>query len=168
MENKKSPILIYREKKNEMHTPEEIKAAFEDSFVICFNIESDVARGKISLFTSIWELNPSVLITETDLCVMRTEPVAVRDQFLLVNKNGSKEISNKIVKLIEESGIVQSAYCFLSEKKAGIKGCYRVMFDSKKASPLYKGNLILDGSNLLLTVRHMNKADREAVKSQKE
>ena len=29
MENKKSPLLIYREKMAEVHTPEEIKAAFD-------------------------------------------------------------------------------------------------------------------------------------------
>ena len=40
MENKKSPLLVYREKMAEVHTPEEIKAAFDDSFyAVCFNYD---------------------------------------------------------------------------------------------------------------------------------
>ena len=42
MENKKSPLLVYREKMAEVHTPKEIKVAFDDSFY--------AAITKISIF----------------------------------------------------------------------------------------------------------------------
>ncbi len=169
METEKSPLLVYREKKDEKHTLEETKAAFEDSFAICFSFNQNRRpTSKFSLFASVWEVNPEAIIREVDLCKFGSEPKAMRDRFLLINKNGTKEMSNKIMQLVAESGAVSSAYCFISEKKAGIKECYHAVFGRKPFSPVYKGNLLADGSNMLLTVRHLENADRERIKTEKE
>ena len=163
-------LKTYREKKNEVHIPEEVKEAFDASFAMCFEIDRGSAENihtKRKLFGDIWTVNPDAIITEADLCVMSTEPTVMRDQFLFINKNGTKDATNEIAKLIEESGIITSVYCFFSEKKAGIKGCYRRVFGEDKPSVVKKGNLLIDGDKLIVTVRVQTKADREAIKAEK-
>ncbi|MBO5714897.1 MAG: hypothetical protein J6S23_00700 [Clostridia bacterium] len=163
-------LKTYREKKNEIHTTEEIKEAFDTSFAMCFEIDRGSVKSvhtKSKLFTDIWTANPDAIITEADLCVMSTEPSVMRDQFFLINKNGTKDTTNEIVKLIEESGIISSAYCFFSEKRAGIKGCYRRVFGDDKPSIIKKGNLLVDGDKLLVTVRTQTKTDREKLKEER-
>ncbi|MGN1095043.1 MAG: hypothetical protein ACI4QR_01500 [Eubacteriales bacterium] len=159
MENKKSPLLIYREKTYEIHTLEDIKAAFENSYAVCFNFDSGHDRAKYALFAAIWGVNPDVIITEVDLCELGPEPDIMRNQFLLINKNGTKEMSNTIMQFIAESGTVSSAYCFFGEKKAGIKGCHRRVFNNDKPSIVKKGNLLIDGDKIIITVRTQTKAD---------
>ena len=163
-------LKLYREKKNEIHTPKEIKEAFDTSFAMCFEVDRGSAESihtKRKLFGDIWALNPDAIITEADLCVMSTESTVMRDQSLLINKNGTNDTTNEIAKLIEKSGIIPSVYCFFSEKKAGIKGCYHRVFGDDKASIVKKGNLLIDGDKLLLTVRVQTKVDREAIKAEK-
>ena len=168
METKKSPLLVYREKMAEVHTPEEIKAAFDDSFyAVCFNYDRGYGRAKYALFAAIWEVNPDVIITEADLCIMAVEPIVWRDQLLLIDKNGNKETANTIAKFMAESGIISYEYRVVNE--ADIKVCFGTV-DVKKESPIvrFKGNLLVDGDKLMLTARHMNKADREKLKVTKE
>ena len=168
MENKKSPLLVYREKMAEVHTPEEIKAAFDDSFyAVCFNYDRGHVGAKHELFAAIWEVNPDVIITEADLCIMAVEPVVWRDQLLLIDKNGNKETANTIAKFMTESGIISYEYRVVNE--ADIKVCFGTV-DVKKESPIvrFKGNLLVDGDKLMLTARHMTKSDREKLKVTKE
>ena len=167
MENKKSLLLVYREKMAEVHTPEEIKAAFDESFyAVCFNYDRGHGGAKYALFAAIWEVNPDVIITEADLCIMAVEPVVWRDQLLLIDKNGTKETANTIAKFMAESGIVSYEYRFVN--KSDVKVCFGSV-DVKKESPIvrFKGNLLVDGDNLLLTARHMTKAEREKLKEEK-
>lgn len=164
MEPKRSPLLVYREKMAEVHTPEEIKAAFDDSFyAVCFNYDRGHGRAKYALFAAIWEVNPDVIIAEADLCIMAVEPVVWRDQLLLIDKNGNKETANTIAKFMAESGIISYEYRIVNE--SDIKVCFGTV-DVKKKSPIvrFKGNLLIDGDKLLLTVRHMTKVDREKQK----
>lgn len=158
MENKKSPLLVYREKMAEVHTPEEIKAAFDDSFyAVCFNYDRGHVGAKHELFAAIWEVNPDVIITEVDFCVMAAEPFVRRDQLLLIDKNGTKETANTIAKFMAESGIISYEYRFVN--KSGAKTCLPPSKNGKP-SALLKGNLLIDGDKLLLTARHMTKANR--------
>jgi len=55
----------------------------------------------------------------------------------------------------------------IGSKNSGIKGCYRRVFGDDKPSIVKKGNLLIDGDKLLLTVRVQTKADREAIKAEK-
>ena len=167
MKNIKSPLLVYREKMAEVHTPEEIKSAFDEShYAVCFNYDCGHGRAKYALFAAIWEVNPDVIITEADLCIMAVEPIVWRDQLLLIDKNGTKETANAIAKYMAESGIISYEYRIVNE--AGVKVCFGSV-DVKKESPIvrFKGNLLIDGDKLLLTARHMNKADREMLKNTK-
>ncbi len=164
MEAKKSPLLVYREKMTEVHTPKEIKSAFDEShYAVCFNYDRGHGRAKYALFAAIWEVNPDVIITEADLCIMAAEPVVWRDQLLLIDKNGTKETANTIAKYMAESGICSYEYRFVN--KSDVKVCFGSV-DVKKESPIvrFKGNLLIDGDKLLLTARHMTKADREKLK----
>ena len=172
MENKKSPLLVYREKMAEVHTPEEIKATFDDSvYAVCFNYNRGHVGAKHELFAAIWEVNPDVIITEADLCIMAVEPVVWRDQLLLIDKNGSKETANTIAKYMAKSGIISYEYRFVN--KSGVKVCLPPS-ENGKPTALLKGNLLIDGDKLLLTARHTNKADRtntenlKTLKNQKE
>ena len=163
MENKKSPLLVYREKMAEVHTPKEIKLAFDEShYAVCFNYDRGHGGAKHALFAAIWEVNPDVIITEADLCIMTVEPVVWRDQLLLIDKNGNKESANTIAKFMAESGIISYEYRFVN--KSGVKVCLPPS-ENGKPTALLKGNLLIDGDNLLLTARHMTKADREKRKS---
>ena len=161
MENKKSPLIVYREKMAEVHTPEEIKSAFDEShYAVCFNYDRGHGRAKYALFAAIWEVNPDVIITEADLCIMAVEPIVWRNQLLLIDKKGTRETANAIAKYMAESGMISYEYRIVNE--AGIKVCFGSV-DVKKESPVvrFKGNLLIDGDKLLLTARHMNKEDRE-------
>ena len=164
MESPKSPLLVYREKMAEVHTPDEIKSAFDEShYAVCFNYDRGHVGAKHELFAAIWEVNPDVIITKTDLCVMSTESAVWRDQLLLIDKNGTKETANTIAKYMAESGMISYEYRFVN--KSGIKVCFGTV-DVKKESPIvrFKGNLLIDGDKLLLTARHMTKEDRETLK----
>lgn len=154
----KSFLTTYREKMKEPHTQEEIAAAFDSSFAICFSFAGDVVKQKPKLLGTIWrDINPDMIATKADLVVMSTTPMVLRDQQLLINRNDSKGSADEIVKLLTESGALTEAYCFFSEKKAGIKGCYRYVVGSDKPTPIKKANLLIDGDKLLLTVRTLVK-----------
>lgn len=158
MENKKSPLVIYREKMAEMHTPEEIKAAFDGSaYAVCFNYDRGHGGAKHALFAAIWEVNPDVIITEADLCIMAAEPAVWCDQLLLIDKNGNRETANTIARFMAESGIISYEYRIVNE--AGNKVCFGSI-DVKKQSPVvrFSGNLLVDGDKLILSARHMHKA----------
>ena len=151
----------YMEKKNIIHTPEEILAAFEDNTAIVFELKKE--RGlsdKRNLFAGIWEINSEAIITEADLCVMSIEPTAHRKQILVIDKGGDKETSNRILDLMYKSGIVP-CYVTFKEKKYGIKRCILQRFDYK-TTVVKKMNLLVDYGNLLVTVRHLTQADHEA------
>ena len=168
MENKKSSLLVYREKMAEVHTPEEIKAAFDDShYAVCFNYDRGHGGAKHALFAAIWEVNPDVIITEADLCIMAVEPVVWRDQLLLIDKNGNKETANTIAKFMAESGIISYEYRVVN--KDGFKCCFGSV-DVKNDSPVarFKANLLIDGDKLMLTARHMSKEDRTILKKANE
>ena len=167
METKKSPLIIYREKMAEVHTPEEIKSAFDEShYAVCFNYDRGHGRAKYALFAAIWEANLDVIITEADLCIMAVEPIVWRDQLLLIDKNGNKETANTIARFMAESGMISYEYRFVN--KSGVKVCFGSV-DVKKESPVvrFKGNLLIDGDKLMLTARHMSKEDRERLKEEK-
>ena len=154
MEEKKGAMPVFFEKSKQTPTNEEIAAAFDSSFAICFSFAKDAVKQKPKLLGTIWrDINPNMIATKADLVVMSTTPTVLRDQQLLINRNGSKESADEIVKLLTESGALAEAYCFFSEKKIGIKGCYRYVVGSDKPTPIKKANLLIDGDKLLLTVR---------------
>ena len=159
---------IYMEKKNEVHTPEEILAAFDESYYsVCFNIErnGDLIEKKRTLFAKIYETNPDVIITDADLCILAREPVVMYDQLLLINKNGTMKIANEIAKLMAESGIISYEYRVVEE--CGIKICFGSI--DIKDSPIhrFKGTLLTDGEKPLLLSRHMTKAEKAFLKDQR-
>lgn len=66
------------EKKDIVHMPEEILAAYEDNTAIVVELsQKRTSSAKPNLLGGIWQINPEVIITEADLCVMSTEPSAL-------------------------------------------------------------------------------------------
>ena len=126
-----------------------------------FNYDLGYGGAKHALFAAIWEINPEVIITEADLCILAVEPIVWRDQLLLIDKNGTKETANTIAKFMAESGIISYEYRFFN--KSDTKVCLPPSENGKPAA-LLKGNLLIDGDKLLVTARHMTKADREVLK----
>lgn len=160
MEQSKNYRTIFQEKKAEVHTPEEIRLAFESSFCACFALaENHTPGAKMQLFGKIWDINPDAIITETDLFVVQSDPVAATDQYLVIGKNGTKETNALLAQCLEESGVITSPWYIQSKKHGGIKTCYRYVMGSDKPAVLHKANLLVDGDHLLLTVRHLSSAD---------
>ena len=151
---------IFRQKKDEVHSREEIKLAFEDSFAVCFTLVEDHTPGaRMQLFGKIWEINPDTIITEADLFVVQSDPVAAMDQYLVISKNGTKETNALLAQCLEESGFITSPWYIKSEKHGGIKTCYRFASETQQKAVVHKANLLIDGDNLLLTVRHLSSTD---------
>ena len=167
MEEKKSYHALYRQKKDETHTPEEILQAFDSNFCACFSLAEDRSHSaKTRLFGRIWEINPEALIVQVDLFVARPEPMAARDQYLVISKNGTKESNALLAQCIEESGAVTAAWYIRSQKRGDIKICYRHVFDSDKPAVVHKVNLLIDGDGLLLSVRNLSHADHTRMKEE--
>ena len=125
-------IKLYREKKSEVHTHEEILAAFEDNTAIVFELSRErTPSAKSNLFGGIWQINPETIITEADLCVMSVEATAHRKQILVIDKGGDKDTGNRILDLMYKSGVVPSCYVTFKKKKNGIKRCILQKFDYK-------------------------------------
>ena len=155
---------IYMEKKDIVHTSEEILAAFEDNTAIVFELSRERApSAKSILFGGIWQINPEAIITEADLCVMSVESTAHRKQILIIDKGGDKDTGNRILDLMYKSGVVPSCYVTFKEKKNGIKRCILQKFDYK-TTVVKKINLLVDGNDLLVTVRHLSQADHDTRK----
>ena len=153
---------IYMEKKDIVHTSEEILAAFEDNTAIVFELSRERAPSANSnLFGGIWQINPEAIITEADLCVMSVEATAHRKQILVIDKGGDKDTGNRILDLMYKSGVVPSCYVTFNEKKYEIKRCILQRFDNK-TTVVKKMNLLVDGNDLLVTVRHLSQADHDA------
>ena len=156
MENKKSKLELYREKRDRVYTFAEIKEAFDNSFVACFDGDKEkitVSRWKFELFCGIWEINPDAIIKEVDLCVLTGNPTVKSKQILVINKNGTRDSANEIGSFIENTGFVTEAFYFFSERKDGVKKCYRNIFGNSKPAFVNKGNLLNDAEKLLVTVR---------------
>lgn len=158
---------IYMEKKNIVHTSEEILAAFEDNTAIVFELKKERnPSDKRNLFAGIWEINPEALISEDcDLCVMSIEPTAHDKQILVIDKGGDKDTGNRILDMMYKSGVVPCCYVTFKEKKNGIKRCILQKFDNK-TTVVKKMNLLVDYGNLLVTIRHLSQADHDTMKEE--
>ena len=163
---KKNYRTTFRQKKNEVHTTKEIASAFEHSFSACFALSEDCAPGaRMQLFSKIWEINPDAIITEADLFVVQSDPVAAMGQYLVIGKNGTKETNALLAQCLEESGVITSPWYIQSKKHGGIKTCYRFASEMQQKAVVNKANLLIDGNDLLLSVRHLSSADHARVKA---
>lgn len=165
---KKSYRPLFQQKMTEVHTNEEIKLAFESSFSACFGLKEDREIGaRMQLFGKIWEINPDAIIAEVDLFVAHVDPVSMRGQYLVISKNGTRESNDLLGQWLEGSGVITSPWYIQSKKKAGIKTCYHYIPKSDKPAVVMKANLLIDGGDLLLSVRHFSSADHARMKSDK-
>ena len=158
---------IYNAKKNIVHTPAEVVSAFEESHALCFELSSDRSpTAKLNLFGSIWEELPEAIITQCDLAIIENESKITRDQYLLVLKSADETAINAIYKIIEESGIVHKGLIIYSRRRGGLKICDFKPFPADPSARYnhMKANLMVDGENILLTVRKFSKIDRTALK----
>ena len=159
---------LYMEKRKEVHTPEEFLAAFEDNTAIVFELSRErTPSAKSNLFGGIWQINPEAIITEADLCVMSVEATAHRKQILVIDKGGDKDTGNRILDLMYKSGVVPSCYVTFKEKKNDIKRCILQKFDHK-TTVVNKINLLVDGNDLLVTVRHLSQTDHDKKENSEE
>lgn len=157
---------IFRQKKDEVHTSEEILQAFGSSFCACFALTEDRTPGaKMQLFGRIWDINPDAIITKTDLIGVQSDPVAATDQYLVIGKNGTKETNALLAQCLEESGFITSPWYIQSKKHGGIKTCYRFALKTQQKAVVHKANLLIDGDTLFLTVRHLSSADHGRMKA---
>ena len=151
---------IYMEKKDIVHTSKEILAAFEDNTAIVFGLgDNKKPLDRSNLMGGIWKINPEAIIQEVDLCVFSVESTAQRRQLLIIDKGGNSTTGNQILKLMHGSGVVPCCYVSYKDRKHGIKKCITQMFDHKIRA-IKKMNLLIDGSDLLVTVRYLSEEDQ--------
>lgn len=158
---------IYNSKKNLVHTPSEVMSAFEEYLALCFELSSDRSpTAKLNLFGSIWEVLPDAIITQCDLAIIVNESRIIRDQYLLILKSADETAVKAVYKIIEESGIVPKGLIIYSRRRGGLKICDLKPFPANPSARYnhMKANLMVDGENLLLTVRKFSKMDRTALK----
>lgn len=159
---------IFRQKKDEVHTHEEILQAFDSSFCACFALSEDRTPGaRMQLFGKIWDINPDAIITEADLFVVESDPVAVKDQYLVISKNGTRETNALLAQCLEESGVISAPWYIRSQKQGGLKTCYRFASETQQKAVIHKANLLMDGDDLLLSVRHLSSADHTRINAEK-
>lgn len=169
MEQNKNYRAIFRQKKDDVHSPEEICLAFDTSFSACFTLTEDRTPGaRMQLFGKIWDINPDAIIAEADLFVVQSDPVAAKDQYLVISKNGTRESNALLAQCLEESGVITSPWYIRSQKQGCIKTCYRYVSGSDKPAVLHKANLLIDGDDLLLSVRHLTGSDHTQIKAAQE
>lgn len=164
---KKNYRAMFSQKKDEVHTPEEIQQAFDSSFCVCFALREDRTPGaRMRLFGKIWDINPDTIITEADLFVVQSDPVAAKDQYLVICKNGTQESNALLAQCMEESKVITFPWYIQSKKHGGIKTCYRFVLESDKPAVIHKANLLIDGDDLLLSVRHLSSNDHARMKAE--
>ena len=160
---------LYNEKKKIVHTPDEVAAAFENNPALVFALSKSCGIGtKIDLFGEIWETLPNAILTKCDLIIGGKESQFYGDQFLLVMTDATKEETEFVYEKIEASGIIPSGFIIYPKKRAEIKLCAYTTFSKDTPKPFYrpkKANLIIDGEDLLLTIRSFSKNDRDALKA---
>jgi hypothetical protein len=89
---------------------------------------------------------------------MSIEPTAHRKPILVINKGADKDMNEAVLSHIYSSGVVPSCYVSYREKQNGIKRC--IFEKTEPSRPIVmKMNLLIDGGNLLITIRHISKAD---------
>ena len=158
---------IYNSKKNIVHITSEVVSAFEENHALCFELSSDRSpTAKLNLFGSIWEELPEAIITQCDLVAVSSEAKITRDQYLLILKSADETAIKAVYKIIEESGIVHKGLIIYSRRRGGLKICDFKPFPANPSARYnhMKANLMVDGENLLLTVRKFSKIDRTALK----
>ena len=82
----------------------------------------------------------------------------------MIGKNGTKETNVLLAQCLEKSGFITSPWYIKSEKHGGIKTCYQFVSETQQKAVVYKANLLIDGDNLLLTVRHLSSTDHGRMK----
>lgn len=135
----------------------EMQTMFADSFAVCFELKRDLETGRRPVAMSLWYLIvkelPNAYIMDAELLTGGSEPTVKGEQVLIILNKNSAEESEKLMKLLEESGKVDTCYLIFSKKKEDDKGCVRVIFGSDKPAIVKKANLLVDRDKLLLTVR---------------
>ena len=147
-------LLMYREKVGHVYAPGEVKSAFENSFAICMDLKGkDLIRLQYKLFLKMLKLNPDIMILDVDCCIMNNPGVIMRKQKLIINKNGTKEISNQLIEIIKQNEVQSTVHVVFSEKKYGVKGSYH--WNSEHSHPaILIANLLEDDGHYLLTLRN--------------
>ena len=64
--------------------------------------------------------------------------------------------------MIADSETVSSVIVFPKETRAGMKECFRVVFDEAHCAVVKKANLLVDGDRLVLTIRHQTQKDHQS------
>ena len=160
MTENKTARQIYMENKGKVHEASEFIEAFDENVVVCFALKRERhVTAKSKLLGNIWKIAPEAIITDKcDLCVMFSEPNAYVKQFLVIFKNTGRDEINAALDLIAESEVIEHAY--LAYPKKTRKSCIKLDI-TKTTFVVRKMNLLLDGNNLMITVRHLSPADHE-------
>ena len=149
----------------------ELKKLFEENTAFCFIVEKGVGdpsrtRNAAILRRKILKEVPTAILAEIDLCVMSSKSFVAREQFLIIDKEGTTESTQHIGDIIADSEIVDSMIVFYKTVESGYKKCFKVVFsDSTHSAIVKKANLVIDGDHLLLTIRHLTQKD---IKDEKE
>ena len=146
---------------------EELKTVFESNFAFCFIVEKGIGdpsrtRNAVILRRKILKEVKTAIIVECDVCTFSTKSGIAREQYLIIDKDGTEESAKHIGDMIADSETVSSVIVFPKETRAGMKECFRVVFDEAHCAVVKKANLLVDGDRLVLTIRHQTQKDHQS------
>ena len=149
---------------------EELKTIFEENYAFCFIVEKGVGdpsrtRNAAILRRKILKEVETASIVECDLCTFSTKSGIAREQYLIIDKDGTSETAKHIGDMIADSETVSSMIVFQKEMRAGMKECFRIVFDEAHCAVVKKANLLVDGERLVLTIRHQTQKDHQEKKA---
>ena len=153
----------FRNEKLTLEQASEIKAAFDAGVAMCFAFDKGFgAAPRIAVASGILEHHPDAILAKCDVFYDSKEPTVWRDMILVIKQDTDNESFNKMVdEIILPSGVVSQAIFIAKANDKGIKKAVKRNFSNDKPCVVKKANLLVDGCELLLTIRTQASDNRE-------
>ncbi len=161
---------MYRDKlrdfRNEKLTTEqasEIKAAFDAGVAMCFAFDKGFgATPRIAVASQILEGFADAMLAKCDVLIDGPEPKVWKDMILVIKQETDNESFNKMMdEIILPSGVVSQAIFVGKANDKGVKKAVEREFSNDKPCIVKKANLLVDGCELLLTIRTQTSEHRK-------
>ena len=161
---------MYRDKsrdfRNEKLTAEqanEIKATFDAGVAMCFAFDKGFgATPRITVVSQILESFQDAILAKCDVLIYGSEPKVWQDMILVIKRETDNDSFNKMVdEIILPSGVVSQAIFVGKTNDKGIKKAVKREFANEKTCIVKKANLLVDGCELLLTIRTQTSEHRK-------
>lgn len=161
---------MYRDKtrdfRNEKLTAEQadgIKAAFDSGVAMCFAFDKGYGMApRITVASQILEGFQDAILAKCDVLIDDSEPKVWQDMILVIKQETDNDSFNKMMdEIILPSGVVSQAIFVGKTNDKGVKKAVKREFANDKPCIVKKANLLVDGCELLLTIRPQSSEHRK-------